>query len=109
MNYNPYLQNLVMPQTQVQKVVEVSGKNGAEAYMLAPDSSALLLDNTAPIVWLVKTDGAGYKTCVPYDISPHEAEEVTQYKSLEERIAKLEESINAKPNVKSTTRKSESE
>lgn len=108
MNY-PYLQNLVMPQTQIQKVVEVSGKNGAEAYMLAPDSSALLLDNTAPIVWLVKTDGAGYKTCVPYDISPHESEEVTQYKTLEERIAKLEETINAKSNVKSTTRKSESE
>lgn len=98
----------MLPQTQ-QKVVEVSGKNGADAYMLPPDSSALLLDNTAPIVWLVKTDGAGYKTCIPYDISPHEAEEEKQYKSLEERIAKLEESINAKSNTKPTTRKSESE
>lgn len=108
MNY-PYLQNLMIPQGQPQEVIKVNGKGGVDAYQMLPNSSALLLDTTASIVWLVQTDGAGYKTSTPYDITPHQSEEVTQYKSLEERIAKLEESINAKSNVKSTTRKSESE
>ena len=110
MNYpyqNQYLQNLVMPQQQ--EVVKVNGKNGVDAYQIAPNSSALLLDTTASIVWLVQTDGAGYKTSTAYDITPHIPEEEAQYKTLEERISKLEETINAKSNIKSTTRKSESE
>lgn len=111
MNYpyqnNQYLQNLMLPQQQ--EVVKVNGKNGVDAFQLAPNSSALLLDTTASIVWLVQTDGAGYKTSTPYDITPHIPEEEVQYKSLEERISKLEETINAKSNTKPTTRKSESE
>lgn len=112
MNYpyqNQYLQNLIMPQQQQQEVVKVNGKNGVDAFQLAPNSSALLLDTTAAIVWLVQTDGAGYKTSVAYDITPHVPEEETQFKSLEERISKLEETINAKSNTKPTARKSESE
>ena len=111
MNYpfqnNQYLQNLVMPQQQ--DVVKVNGKNGVDAYQLAPNSSALLLDTTAAIVWLVQTDGAGYKTSTAYDITPHVSEEETQFKTLEERISKLEETINAKSNIKSTTKRNESE
>jgi len=107
MNNYPYLQNLML---QPQEVVKVNGKNGVDAYQIPPNSSALLLDTTASMVWLVQTDGAGYKTSTPYDITPHIPEEEVQYKTLEERIAKLEEIMsNAKPNVKSTTRKSESE
>lgn len=106
---NQFLQNLILQQAQgqQQEVVKVSGINGVNAYQLAPNSSVLLLDTTAPIVWLVQTDGAGYKTSTPYDIMPHESEEEVQYKSLEDRITKLEEVINAKPDVKSVTRKSE--
>ena len=110
MNYpyqNQYLQNLVMPQQQ--EVVKVNGKNGVDAFQLAPNSSALLLDTTASIVWLVQTDGAGYKTSTAYDITPHIPEEETQFKTLEERISKLEETINAKSNIKPSARKSESE
>lgn len=110
MNYpyqNQYLQNLMMPQQQ--EVVKVNGKNGVDAFQIAPNSSALLLDTTASIVWLVQTDGAGYKTSTPYDITPHVPEEEVQFKSLEERITKLEETINAKSNIKPSARKSESE
>ena len=68
MNYpyqsNQYLQNLMLPQQQ-QEVVKVNGKNGVNAFQLAPNSSALLLDTTASIVWLVQTEGAGYKTSTP--------------------------------------------
>ena len=104
---NQYLQNLMLPQQQ--EVVKVNGKNGVDAFQLAPNSSALLLDTTASIVWLVQTDGAGYKTSTPYDITPHIPEEEVQYKTLEERISKLEEAINAKSNTKPSARKSESE
>jgi hypothetical protein len=104
------LQQTLQPQAQQTKVVEVTGRSGAEAFLLGPDSSTLLLDNTAPIVWLVKTDGAGYKSLIPYDIKPHEEEKpVDHYKALEERITKLEETINAKQsNTSNAKRKSES-
>lgn len=103
------LQQAIQPQTAQTKVVEVTGRAGAEAYQLGPDSSILLLDNTAPIVWLVKTDGAGYKSLSAYDITPHEEKAPEdQYKSLEERITKLEETINAKQsNTSNAKRKSD--
>lgn len=70
------------------EVVKVNGRNGAEAYQMAPNSSALLLDETAPLVWLVQTDGAGYKTCTPFDIKIHEEKNVLQ--DIQERLARLE-------------------
>jgi len=90
-------QSLQTQMGQQRKVDEVTGRAGAEAFQLAPESSVLLLDNTAPIVWLVKTDSAGYKTLKGYDIKEHEeAKPVDHYKELEDRITKLEETINAK-------------
>jgi len=80
-----------------QTVTKVTGRAGAEAYQLAPDSSILLLDTTNPIVWLAQTDGAGYKSLTPYDIKIHEEKAPEdKYKLLEDRISKLEEVINAK-------------
>lgn len=107
MNYPYQIQNLML--SQPQEVVKVNGVNGVNAYQMAPNSSALLLDTTDSIVWLVQTDGAGYKTSTAYDITPHVSEEEAQFKTLEERISKLEEAINAKSNVKPITRRSESE
>lgn len=105
-----FLQNLLLQQAQgqTQEVIKVSGKNGVDAYAMAPNSSVLLLDTTAPIVWLVQTDGAGYKTSTAYDITPHASEEEVQFRSLEDRITRLEEVIDAKSNVEPITRESES-
>ena len=100
------LQNIQSPIKQ--EVVKVSGRPGAEAFNLGPNCSALLLDTTAPIVWLVQTDGAGYKSLVPYDIKPHEEKPPEdKYKSLDDRITKLEETINAKSNTSNVKRKSD--
>lgn len=95
-----------MPQTQPfqgwgqnlskQEIVRVNGENGAKAYQLAPNSSALLLDESAPLVWLVQTDGAGYKTAVPYTIAPYQAQQTPDLHSLEERIQRLEDMLNGK-------------
>ena len=76
---------------QPMRVVRVSGKPGAEAFQMAPNSEVLLLDETAPIVWLKTTDGAGYPRLTPYDISIHEDEPPVDYKSIEERLTRLEE------------------
>lgn len=104
------LQQSLQPQMSQQKVIEVTGKPGVDALQLGVDSSVLVLDNTAPIVWLVKTDGAGYKTSIPYDISPHKEEKPEDhYKALEDRIARLEDVVNAKQsNTTNAKRKSES-
>lgn len=84
--------------TPPSRIVRVSGRPGAEAFQMAPNSEALLLDETAPIVWLKITDGAGYPRLIPYDITPHE-EEVIDYKSFDERLKRLEEYINGKPDA----------
>lgn len=79
-----------------QEIVKVNGQNGARAFQMAPNSSALLLDESAPIIWLVQTDGAGYKTEVPYSITPYQTQPEPDYNSLDERIRRLEDIINGK-------------
>jgi len=88
---NPYLtQPLQQPK---QEVVKVNGENGARALALGPNSSALALDESGLLVWLIVTDGAGYKTVAPYDITPHQAAPAPDYTTLETRIKRLEEAI----------------
>lgn len=99
-SYQPWGQNL-----QRQEIVKVNGQNGARAFQMAPNSSALLLDESAPIIWLVQTDGAGYKTEVPYSITPYQAQPEPDYNSLDERISRLEEIINGKKSDPGSTRR----
>ena len=79
--YSPYTANQfgqfgqpAQPQGIKSEVVRVNGQNGANAYQLASNSSILLLDETAPIIWLKTTDGAGYATVTPYKIEPYTPE-----------------------------------
>lgn len=88
-NTNPF-----SPYGYQQQVVRVNGRGGAETYAIGPNSSALLLDESGALVWLVTTDGAGYKTVSPYDITPHQAAPEPDFSSLEARIKKLEERFN---------------
>ena len=39
------------------EVIRVNGKNGAEAFQMPPNSSIILLDESAPLIWLKMTDG----------------------------------------------------
>ena len=108
--YQSLLQGIQQNPMGKQEVVKVTGRPGAEAFQMGPDSSALLLDTSAPIVWLVQTDGAGYKSLLPYDIKPHEEKPIEdKYKSLEDRIAKLEDTINAKSNTTNVKRRESAE
>ena len=104
------LSQMLSPQpSNMQKhIVKVNGRAGAESYQLAPNSDDILLDMNDPVIYFVQTDGAGYKTITPYDISPHkEISQTDKFRSLDERITKLEEAINnGKPNYRPNEQKS---
>lgn len=100
MMYNPAIMPYFGMQQQQhtpssrQEVIKVNGENGANAINLAPNSSLLALDMSGSLVWLVTTDGAGYKTVSPFDISPHEETPAPDFASLESRIEALERMMN---------------
>lgn len=87
---NPYTNPYMMAQ---QQIVKVTGMGGAQAFQMFPNSSALLLDENNPLLYLAQTDGAGYKTITTFKIEPFTPEPQVDSKSLEERIKKLEEAI----------------
>lgn len=88
----------MQPAAPAQQVVRVNGENGARAFQIGANGSALLLDESGTIVWLVTSDGAGYKTVAAYDIAPHRAEPAKEYSDLESRVRKLEEMMGGKRN-----------
>lgn len=90
---------------QRQEIIRVNGENGARALQMAPNSSALLLDTNNPLIWVVQTDGAGYKTVTPYTIKPYQPEPPIDLKDLNERIKKLEEALNGKSDSGSVRKK----
>ena len=111
---NPYQQFMGQGQAQAQtgpqmQVVRVNGRNGAQAYQIGPNSSALLLDESGTMVWLVTTDGASYKTVSPYDIAPHQDAPAPDFSGLESRIKRLEDFVNeyTGDNVTATSKQSE--
>lgn len=101
--YEPYgnmygnMYNYQRPQRY--EIIKVNGRGGAEAFQMAPNSEVLLLDTTAPVVWLKTTDGAGFATCTPYPITQPQPE--PQLKDLVERIERLEGLINESDNAAS--------
>ena len=92
--YRARLGALQQFQAQRYEIIRVNGENGAQAFQMAPNSSALLLDETAPIVWFVQTDGAGYKTAKPFSIAPYQPQPPVDVHALEARINRLEALIN---------------
>ena len=78
------------------QITRVNGRNGAEAFRLAPNSSILLMDENDSIVWLKQTDGEGYATVTPYTVAPYQAAAPVDVNSLENRVKRLEEILNAK-------------
>lgn len=90
----PYMGMQPQRTAQRQEVVKVNGENGAMALQLPPNSSAIALDMSGTMIWLITTDGAGYKSVNPFDITPHKAEPLPDLTSLESRISALERMMN---------------
>lgn len=83
-----------MPPAPRYEIIQVNGEAGARNFRMAPNSKALLLDDTAAIIWLAQTDGTGYLTVTPYDVFPHQQVPPIDINNLEMRVSQLEEKIN---------------
>ena len=55
-----------------QQVIRVAGKKSIDKLEMSPDSSVLIMDTSAPIVWLCVSDGLGNVTATAYDITVHQ-------------------------------------
>lgn len=92
-NYN--IGGSPLPTQTPRQVLMVGGYNGASMIQVGPNESVLALDESGLMVWVVKTDGAGYKNVIQaYDITPHQDKPAVDVSSYEERIARLEEQAN---------------
>ena len=98
--YQPYVQQYA-PQYQQQsnvlppqQVLQANGKASIDALRMSPNSSALIMDSTAPIVWLCTSDSLGNVSSTPYDISQHKDTPPVDMGSVETRLATVEASIN---------------
>lgn len=100
--YSPPASNFIQQPVQQPikvEIIKVNGQRGAESMSLAPNSSILLLDMKDPIIWFVSTDGAGYKTCIPYDISPHKQVTEQNIEGLLSRINSRLDALEGRINV----------
>lgn len=105
---NPYDPQRNMQYIQ-QQVVTFHGRQSAEMVKMAPNSSLLGMDDTAPIVWLCVTDSVGRLTVTPYDVSPHVEpvpvdpmmhEMEMRMDRIEEMIRKMEAKLDEQSNVR---------
>lgn len=76
------------------EIIHVNGENGAQAFQMMPNSEALLLDDTAPLVWLAQTDGGGYKNLTPFEIKPYKAPAPVDMNEIIKRLDEVERKLN---------------
>lgn len=94
---NPYMTNMFPYPSNSPSSVEIPHVNGIESarnYPLPTNSSALVLDNNAPIVYMITTDSAGFKTIKPYAISEYKPEPEVDVRSLLNRVDAIERRLN---------------
>lgn len=85
--YNPYF----LPQ---QQVLQANGKSSIDAIKLSPNSSVLVMDTTAPLVWLCTSDSLGNVTSTPYEIKAYIDPKETARQGIEDRLSALEVNVN---------------
>lgn len=90
---NPYFQPQVQMPLPQQQITQVNGKASVDTIQLAPNSSILVLDTSAPIVWMCVSDGIGKVTATPYDISIHKDVPKPDISSIEKRLSAIENTL----------------
>ena len=100
--YNqPYIPNVpTTPKPNMlppQQILQASGKASIDMLQMSPNSSVLIADTTAPIVWKCVSDGLGNVTSEAFDIVPHKDEAVQEQETLaiiNQRLTRLEGIVN---------------
>ena len=84
-----------------QQILQANGKSSIDNLRMAPNSSVLIADTTAPIVWRCISDGLGNVTAEPFDITPHKDEAKVEQENIlatlsqmNTRLTHLEEKMN---------------
>ena len=82
--YYPTVPNMFPTQmnatpTQTTQIQYVNGKQSAESYQMAPNSSVILMDSDLPRFYLKKSDASGSCTVKAYDFKESEADKPTEY------------------------------
>lgn len=100
--YQPYQPQFPYQQRQV---LRANGKASVDAIKLAPGESALVMDTTAPLVWLCVADSLGNVSSTAYDITPHQETPPVDMGTLEQRLAAVENAVkrmevNYEPNAR---------
>ena len=90
----PQPQSMTVNNGSPVSVVKVHGREGALAFSLPPNSSAILLDDgDKPIIWFKQTDGAGYPTVTGYSFAPlqedHIPQQTAEYDTLSKEVASI--------------------
>ena len=101
---NPTIPQTPSVQSFMKRQIEyVKGYDGAAAYPLAADSSAILPDADMPVIWVIMTDSNGNKTMVKgYNLGdeyippkPVTMEDLmAEMKAMNERLMRVEEGKN---------------
>ena len=80
-----------------QQILQANGESSIKAIRMSPNSSVLIADTTAPIVWKCVSDGLGNVTFEAFDISHHKTEEEVEKENtsnllnqISERLERLE-------------------
>ena len=104
--YNYYPRNMLPPQ----QILQARGKASIDNLCMSPNSSELIADETAPIVWKCVSDSLGNVTAEPFDISPHKDEQEKNQEAIavsidqiNNRLSRLEEIINEQSLISTKT------
>lgn len=85
---------------QSQHIIKVNCEASANSYAMPPNSSALMLDENQPILYVATTDGTGYKSITKYNLVPYKPPEQIDLKSIAERLKVLEDKLNGESNFR---------
>jgi hypothetical protein len=81
------------PALPQQQVITVAGPDSLAQIQMGPNSTQLVMEQAAPVVYLVQTDGVGKVSWTAYDITPHKDAAQVQQESIDKRIAALEAAV----------------
>ena len=87
--YNYPYQNMLPPQ----QILQANGKTSIDALRMSPNSSVLIADQTAPIVWKCMSDSLGNVTAEAFDITPHKDEAQIEKENLNALVLDMNERL----------------
>lgn len=76
----------------------IKGENAAWQFPMGNNSEIYLPDADQDIIWWIRTDNAGNRSVMGWDVTPHKKPEPVDMNDILTRLNVLEEKINAKSN-----------